>query len=205
MDVEIIDEDENPMLHRTDVRFQLAHEEATPSRLSVRDSLAAKLNKDASEVVVHTLDTKYGMRKSVGYAKVYETSADALEVEQEYVLERNKISGDGEVQTAEDVEPEVDEDEATEPEVDEEAEEDAEAADESEEAEDEEADADDADDEGDDDDEEAEDEAAEEAAQTEEAEDAEETDEAEADDEDDADTDEAEAESDDEDEAAEDE
>jgi small subunit ribosomal protein S24e len=67
MDVEIIDEDENPMLHRTDVRFQLTHEEATPSRLSVRDSLAAKLNKDASEVVVHKLDTKYGMRKTLGY------------------------------------------------------------------------------------------------------------------------------------------
>ena len=96
MDVEIIDEEENPMLHRTDVRFQLIHDEATPSRLSVRDSLAAKLNKDADEVVVHRLDTKYGMRKTVGYAKVYDTAEDAQEVEQGYVLERNKITGDGE-------------------------------------------------------------------------------------------------------------
>ena len=96
MDVEIIDEDENPMLHRTDVRFQLIHEEATPSRLSVRDSLAAKLNKDAGEVVVHELDTKYGMRKTVGYAKVYEDSEAAEDVEQEHMLERNKITADGE-------------------------------------------------------------------------------------------------------------
>ena len=94
MDVEIIDEDENPMLHRTDVRFQLTHEEATPSRLSVRDSLAAKLNKDAGEVVVHSLDTKYGMRKTVGYAKVYEDSEAAEDVEQEHMLERNKITAD---------------------------------------------------------------------------------------------------------------
>ena len=94
MDVEIIDEDENPMLHRTDVRFQLTHEEATPSRLSVRDSLAAKLNKDAGEVVVHELDTKYGMRKTVGYAKVYEDSDAAEDVEQEHMLERNKITAD---------------------------------------------------------------------------------------------------------------
>jgi small subunit ribosomal protein S24e len=96
MEIEIIEEDDNPMLHRTDVRFQLIHEEATPSRLSVRDSLAAKLNKDSSEVVVHRLDTKYGMRKSIGYAKVYESAADAKEVEQEYVLERNKITADAE-------------------------------------------------------------------------------------------------------------
>jgi len=50
MEVTIIEEVENPMLHRSDVRFEVTHEEATPSRLSVRDSLAAKLNKDADEV-----------------------------------------------------------------------------------------------------------------------------------------------------------
>lgn len=95
MEVEIIDEDENPMLHRTDVRFELTHDDATPSRLSVRDSLAAKLNKDASEVVVRKLDTKYGMRKTVGYAKVYDDAEHAKSVEQDYALERNKIAADG--------------------------------------------------------------------------------------------------------------
>ncbi|WP_380677370.1 30S ribosomal protein S24e [Salinigranum sp. GCM10025319] len=94
MEIDIIDEDENPMLHRTDVRFEVVHDEATPSRLSVRDSLAAKLNKDSDEVVVHTLDTKFGMRKTVGYAKVYESPEFAKDVEQEYMLERNKITGD---------------------------------------------------------------------------------------------------------------
>ncbi|MFC7176880.1 30S ribosomal protein S24e [Halosegnis marinus] len=95
MEIDVISEEENPMLHRSDVRFEVTHEEASPSRLSVRDSLAAKLNKDASEVVVHRLDTKYGMRKTLGYAKVYETADAAAEVEQEYMLERNKIE-DGE-------------------------------------------------------------------------------------------------------------
>ncbi|MFB6165600.1 MAG: 30S ribosomal protein S24e [Haloarculaceae archaeon] len=96
MDIDVIAEEENPMLHRTDVRFQVVHDEATPSRLSVRDSLAATLNKDAEEVVVHELDTKYGMRKTVGYAKVYESPEDAQDVEQDYMLERNKITADGE-------------------------------------------------------------------------------------------------------------
>ncbi|MFB6161628.1 MAG: 30S ribosomal protein S24e [Haloferacaceae archaeon] len=96
MEIEIAEEEENPMLHRTDVRFELTHEEATPSRLSVRDSLAAKLNKDSAEVVVHELDTKFGMRRTVGYAKVYESPDDAREVEQDYMLERNKISAEEE-------------------------------------------------------------------------------------------------------------
>jgi small subunit ribosomal protein S24e len=104
MEIDVISEDENPMLHRTDVRFEVVHEEATPSRLSVRDSLAAKLNKDSGEVVVHELDTKFGMRKTIGYAKVYDSPEFAKDVEQEYMLERNKItSGD---------EPEVEAEEA---------------------------------------------------------------------------------------------
>ncbi len=95
MDIDVIEETENPMLHRTDVRFEVTHEEATPSRLSVRDSLAAMLNKDAAEVVVQKLDTKFGMRTTVGSATVYETPEHALEVEQDYMLQRNKIESDG--------------------------------------------------------------------------------------------------------------
>ncbi|MFB6180159.1 MAG: 30S ribosomal protein S24e [Halorientalis sp.] len=100
MDIDIIEEDENPMLHRTDVRFEMVHEDATPSRLSVRDSLAAKLNKDSDEVVVHELDTKYGMRKTVGYAKVYDSPEDATDVEQDHMLERNKITAEDEADEA---------------------------------------------------------------------------------------------------------
>ncbi|CCQ33836.1 30S ribosomal protein S24e [Halorhabdus tiamatea SARL4B] len=103
MDIDIIEEEENPMLHRTDVRFEVSHEEATPSRLSVRDSLAAMLNKDAEEVVVHELDTTFGMRKTVGYAKVYDDPEFAREVEQDHMLERNKIvaeDGDAEPEEA---------------------------------------------------------------------------------------------------------
>ncbi len=95
MDVDIVEESDNPMLHRTDVRFEVTHEDATPERLAVRDSLAAMLNKDAAEVVIRTLDTKFGMRKTVGHAKVYETPEDARDVEQDHMLERNKIVADG--------------------------------------------------------------------------------------------------------------
>jgi len=101
MDIDIVDEDENPMLHRTDVTFQVVHDQETPSRLSVRDSLAAALNKDASEVVVRSLDTKYGMRTTVGQAKVYESAAEARDVEQDHMLERNKIEADGEAEAEE--------------------------------------------------------------------------------------------------------
>ncbi|UPM43733.1 30S ribosomal protein S24e [Halocatena salina] len=99
MDIEIINEEDNPMLHRSDVQFRVVHEEATPSRLSVRDSLAAMMNKDADEVVIHKLDTKYGMRKTIGYAKVYQTAEHARDVEQSYMLDRNKIGAETDPET----------------------------------------------------------------------------------------------------------
>ena len=102
MDIRIIEEEENSLLHRTDVTFEVTHDEATPSRLSVRDSLAATLNKDADEVVIHKLDTKFGMRTTRGYAKVYETPAVAKEVEQTYMLERNKITDGDEAESGAD-------------------------------------------------------------------------------------------------------
>lgn len=89
------------MLHRTEVRFEIVHDEATPSRLSIRDSLAAKLDKDSTEVVIHQTETKFGMRKSVGYAKVYESPEFARDIEQDYMLERNKIIPDADGETAE--------------------------------------------------------------------------------------------------------
>jgi len=104
MDVAILSEEENPMLHRTDVTFEVVHDEATPSRLSVRDSLAAKLNKDSDEVVIRKLDTKFGMRKTVGYAKVYESPEFAADVEQDHMLSRNKIAADGEAEAEEEAE-----------------------------------------------------------------------------------------------------
>ncbi|MBS3760339.1 30S ribosomal protein S24e [Halodesulfurarchaeum sp.] len=101
MDIEILDEEENSLLHRTDVTFEVVHDDASPSRLSVRDSLAATLDQDADQVVVHKLDTKFGMRKTIGYAKVYETAADAAEIEEEYMLDRNKIGEETEEEVAE--------------------------------------------------------------------------------------------------------
>ncbi len=97
-----MEEDENPMLHRTDVRFEMTHEDATPSRLSVRDSLAATLDKGSDEVVIHELDTKFGMRETIGYAKVYDDAEFARDVEQEHMLERNKIgTEEGDTETEE--------------------------------------------------------------------------------------------------------
>jgi len=96
MEIKITEEERNDLLNRKEVRFSIVHDEETPSRLAVRDSLAAKLDKDSDEVVVHKMDTKFGMNETLGHAKVYESPEDAREIEEGYMLERNKIGADEE-------------------------------------------------------------------------------------------------------------
>jgi len=91
MEIQITGEENNELLNRKEVRFSVLHDEETPSRLAVRDSLAAKLDRSSDEVVVHEMDTKFGMNETLGHAKVYDSSEDAREIEEGYMLERNKI------------------------------------------------------------------------------------------------------------------
>ena len=101
MQIEITEEEKNELLNRKEIGFSIVHDEETPSRLAVRDSLAAKLDKDSAEVVVHEMDTKFGMNETLGHAKVYESPDDAREIEEEYMLERNKIGAEEEDEEAE--------------------------------------------------------------------------------------------------------
>jgi len=116
MEIEITEEEDNELLNRKEVRFSVVHDGETPERLAVRDSLAAKLDKGSDEVVVHRMDTKFGMNQTLGRAKVYESADSAREIEEEYMLERNKIDeeavggegdeGDEETEDAEETEDE---------------------------------------------------------------------------------------------------
>jgi len=100
MDIEITEEETNELLNRKEVSFSIVHDGETPSRLAVRDSLAAKLDKDSDEVLVHKMDTKFGMNETLGHAKVYESPEDAKEIEEGYMLERNKIGVEEEEEAA---------------------------------------------------------------------------------------------------------
>jgi small subunit ribosomal protein S24e len=46
--------------------------------------------------VIRDLDTKFGMRRTLGHAKVYESPEDARDIEHDHMLDRNKIDGDAE-------------------------------------------------------------------------------------------------------------
>ncbi|MHC1579553.1 MAG: 30S ribosomal protein S24e [Candidatus Alkanophagales archaeon] len=95
MEVEIIEERENPLLERKEVRFRIRHEGRTPSRKEVRELLVKELNTSPNLLVVESIRTEFGKREVRGYAKVYRSEERLRSVERPHVIRKNFGSGEG--------------------------------------------------------------------------------------------------------------
>ena len=92
METEVISKKENPLMRRTEVRFKLTHpKEGTPRREAVRDNIAKLMSVPKDRVVIDHLTSEFGKVETVGYAKIYISSKDAVEIEQKYILVRNRL------------------------------------------------------------------------------------------------------------------
>lgn len=81
---------ENPLLNRKEVLFTLLHEgRSTPSRWTIRQSLAQLLKAPLDCVIVKSITTRTGAGKASGHAHVYENGEEAMRVEPRYVYVRN--------------------------------------------------------------------------------------------------------------------
>ncbi len=92
MDIQVIEEKNNPNLNRREIVFKVIHDESTPSRKSVVERLAATLNSKSSLVFVDSMKTEFGKRETIGYAKIYETAERAKQVERVHIIERNTFT-----------------------------------------------------------------------------------------------------------------
>ena len=95
MEIEIESKRNNPLLNRTEVYFIVKHPgEGTPNREIIRSELADKLNVKKENIVVNTIKSAFGIQEISGYAKVYSSVQKTKNLEQDFILTRNKIIGD---------------------------------------------------------------------------------------------------------------
>lgn len=92
MEIEIQSKIDNLLLGRTEIRFMVLHEgEGTPKRELIRSELAEKLNVKKETIMVDSMHSSFGCRKTLGYAKVYNSIEDAKAGEADYILKRNGL------------------------------------------------------------------------------------------------------------------
>jgi len=90
MEINIIEEKENPLLNRKEIRFECLYEgESTPKVLEVKNKLVAMLDADKDLLVVDKIDQGFGEPRGTGYAKIYESAEKLTEIEPEHVVKKN--------------------------------------------------------------------------------------------------------------------
>ncbi len=95
MDVNIIEQKENPLLDRTEVLAELIFEkESTPSRDAITSRVSALLNSDQKRTILKEIQTKFGETKAIAKLRVYKSEEIARRVEPDYVLKRNNLTGE---------------------------------------------------------------------------------------------------------------
>ena len=88
--VEIVNKQRNELLKRSEVKFRITHEEGgTPSRVEVRQKLAASLDANEDRILISKYKTKTGSATTVGEANVYDSAEQAKATEPKYVIARN--------------------------------------------------------------------------------------------------------------------
>ena len=91
MEVKILEEKENPLLDRKELKVRIAHDAATPKISEVRDKLVAMLSVDKETLILDSFRSKFGARESIGFVKVYKTKERALSIEPRHKLEKNLL------------------------------------------------------------------------------------------------------------------
>ncbi len=91
MELEITENNDNPLLNRQEVQIVIKHEsDATPKRNQVIKNLSEQLKAKKELIIIDHLKNKYGKTETEGYAKVYANKETMNLVETKPSLDRHK-------------------------------------------------------------------------------------------------------------------
>lgn len=88
MEIEILNERENPLLKRKEIRFNVIYEGAVPSLKEVRGKLLSVLNSNDKLTIVDGIKPKFGRTVAKGYAKIY-LDENGMKAEPKHRLKKN--------------------------------------------------------------------------------------------------------------------
>ena len=89
-DLQITNDRRNELLKRRELSFTLGYAGSSPSRSEVMGKVCAILNLDEKKVVLDSVKTRFGERKMLGIARVYDEEETLKKTERPYLMERGK-------------------------------------------------------------------------------------------------------------------
>jgi len=90
MELEIKENNDNPLLHRKEIQVVINHEnDSTPKRNQVIRDLSEQLKAKKELIIIDHLKNKYGKTETRGYAKVYSNIEALKAIETEPSIARH--------------------------------------------------------------------------------------------------------------------
>ena len=91
MELEITEQNDNPLLSRQEIKVVIKHnEDSTPRRNQVIKNLAEQLKANRELVIIDHLKNAYGKTETHGYAKVYSDKESLTRIETKPSVDRHK-------------------------------------------------------------------------------------------------------------------
>ncbi len=90
MQIEVTNEENNTVLNRKELKVKVLHPAGTPSRMEVKEAVAAQFNVSPDLVIVDNMKTSFGKKETAAYVKIYESADIAHHVEREHIIKRNQ-------------------------------------------------------------------------------------------------------------------
>ena len=91
MELEITEQNDNPLLSRQEIKVVIKHsEDSTPRRNQVIKNISEQLKTNRELVIIDHLKNAYGKTETHGYAKVYSDRDSLTKIETKPSLDRHK-------------------------------------------------------------------------------------------------------------------
>ena len=91
MNIEVVQERNNPLLSRKELDLLITYESSTPKRDEVRKAVADKYGVEIERVIVEKMESLFGAKKARAHVHVYDTVEDAKRYERKHVLRRHGL------------------------------------------------------------------------------------------------------------------
>jgi len=92
MELEITENNSNPLLHRQELQMVIKHDtNATPRRKEVIKNLSKTLKAKINLIIIDKLNNKYGKSETHGYAKIYSSSEALKKIETKPSIARHNF------------------------------------------------------------------------------------------------------------------
>ncbi len=87
MELQIIKDKKNPLLKRREVSIKI-NNKGTPSRIDVKNKLAAMANSKPELIVIEHLDTAFGKMELTGTVSIYESEERLKQLAHQHLMAR---------------------------------------------------------------------------------------------------------------------